>query len=80
MNIDDTRAAILWFSEKVFLDLIFLENLKTVDELGRPNNISIFFFRFFIFFWFFSWWIGEENTFFLDQLKVFCGLVFFHDF
>jgi len=64
MNIDDTRAAILWFSEKVFLDLIFLENLKTVDELGRPNNISIFF-SFFHFFDFFHDELGKKILFFL---------------
>jgi len=47
------------------LDLIFLENLKTVDELGRPNNISIFFFFFFHFFDFFHDELGKKILFFL---------------
>jgi len=46
------------------LDLIFLENLKTVDELGRPNNISIFF-SFFHFFDFFHDELGKKILFFL---------------
>jgi len=45
-------------------DLIFLENLKTVDELGRPNNISIFF-SFFHFFDFFHDELGKKILFFL---------------
>ena len=76
MNIDDTRAAILWFSEKGFFGFNFpgkFENSRRVGSTEQYFN----FFSFFSFFWFFSWWIGEENTFFLDQLKVFCGLVFF---
>ena len=61
---------------KSFFGFNFSGKFENSRRVGSTEQYFNFFFVF-SFFWFFSWWIGEENTFFLDQLKVFLWFSFF---
>jgi len=66
---------------KSFFGFNFPGKFENSRRVGSTEQYFNFFFSFFHFFDFFHDELGKKILFFLDQLKVFCGLVFFfHDF